>query len=160
MRRCPPVGRSASHAGDGTGIVDTKPTPVIHAFPETGYESRVWEVSGNGSFAFGESKQSESSDAKPFRSSLESGVTYLDTIAGYHSGQTWKASFDGSAAVGRLYTGPSYTTGCAVRWTASGVQDLGLPSPTDTFSAAPSVFQQLASRIGNAPQCGTLESMP
>lgn len=117
-----------------TAEVRSQP-PVIHAFPETGYESRVWGVSGNGSAAFGTFTQLDSSVTKPFRWSLESGVTYLEAVEGYPSAQPWKANFDGSVVVGRVYD-ESYETYRAVKWTASGVQELGLLSPTDTNSAA------------------------
>jgi probable HAF family extracellular repeat protein len=117
-----------------TSQVRSQP-PVIHVFPETGLDSRVWALSGNGSVAFGTFKQSDSSAALPFRWSLESGITYLDTVEGYTSAQPWKASFDGSVVVGRVYNG-SYEGYRAAMWTAAGVQELGLLSPTDTKSAA------------------------
>lgn len=109
--------------------------PVIHAFPETGVDSRVYAVSGNGSAAFGSFKLSETSGVQPFRWSLDSGIAYLDTVADYPSAQPWKANFDGSVAVGRVYVG-NYESYRAARWSVGGVQELGLLSPTDGNSAA------------------------
>ncbi len=72
MRRCPQSVVVLAMLATAQASWARSQPPVIHAFPETGYESRVWGVSGNGSFAVGESAQSESSDAKPFQWSLES----------------------------------------------------------------------------------------
>ena len=72
MRRCPQSVVVLAMLATAQASWARSLPPVIPAFSETGYESRVWGVSGNGSFVFGESKQSESRDAEPFRGSLES----------------------------------------------------------------------------------------
>lgn len=87
-------------------------------------------VSGDGLVAVG---RLTGSTERAFQWTAASGTTSLSSLTGYPDSTAYGANSDGSVIVG--FAGTQSSSHRAVRWTPSGVEDLGVMSPGDSSLA-------------------------